>query len=508
VGWPDPSTPALKSPSTRILSRLTRFRLIAGATVALICSLLLPTVSHAAETGLVPDLTWGGASRQSTQSQTAAAIKDLGAQWVRLNISWKWAEPNKGSYDSSALAAYDRAVQYSIDSGAKIILMVDEAPGWAAVNPSSYSQPRDPADYANFVHFLAARYAGRVQAYEIWNEENFGRFWDGGPNPGAYAGLLKAAYPAVKSADPNAKVLFGGTSRNDYTFLEGVYAASPDIGNYFDVMATHPYPDGGAPPEAYWRDGSRISPGAFAGYREVRATLLAHGNDKPIWFTEFGWATTSQPGGVSLQTQADYLTRAYRCMEQDSYVQVATWYNLRNNFWANNADDWEDQTGLLYTNFSQKPSYSAFKSYRPGAGGCTYTDVGTAADASTAPPAGATSPTTVASSTTRRPTSTSLRLKRAHHSSRTASSSAIGRKVTALGRVRNGRSGRVRLEFQRRDSSGAWQKKLTRKARLSSSARFAKVVTLPTRGRWRVRAVYQGSNAEQPSRSRLVPISI
>ena len=53
--------------------------------------------------------------------------------------------------------------------------------------------------------------------------------------------------------------------------------------------------------------------------------MLAYGDAKPMWLTEFGWSTTSDSWGVSAQTQADYLLRAYRMLEQDSYVQVAIW---------------------------------------------------------------------------------------------------------------------------------------------------------------------------------------
>ena len=45
-------------------------------------------------------------------------------------------------------------------------------------------------------------------------------------------------------------------------------------------------------------------------------------------------------------------------MQQDPYVQVAMLYELRNNFWANDADNWEDQLGLYTTGWSPKPAYA------------------------------------------------------------------------------------------------------------------------------------------------------
>ena len=49
-------------------------------------------------------------------------------------------------------------------------------------------------------------------------------------------------------------MVFGGLSGNDYEYLEQLYAAMPDIGDYFDVMATHAYVDSAQSPEAAWLD--------------------------------------------------------------------------------------------------------------------------------------------------------------------------------------------------------------------------------------------------------------
>jgi hypothetical protein len=257
------------------------------------------------------------------------------------------------------------------------MVTVEESPSWAHDGSNKNSPPRDNAELAEFMAFLANRYEGRVEAYQVWNEPNLPGAWPSGPDPAQYAAMLRAVAPSIRAADPAAKVLFAGLSRNDYEYLEGAYAEMPRIGDYFDVMATHPYVYYGQSPEAVWLDGNgRIFKGAFSAYREVRATMEAHGDTKPIWFTEFGWSTTTQgvgdDQGVSPETQADYLVRAYNCLEQDPYVEVATWYGLRNEYWEHDADTWVAQLGLMTTDFARKPAYYALKNYVPGAGGCTY----------------------------------------------------------------------------------------------------------------------------------------
>ncbi|HWH06468.1 MAG TPA: cellulase family glycosylhydrolase, partial [Gaiellaceae bacterium] len=161
----------------------------AALTVALAAAMLAAVPpAQAAEPGVVPDLNWGTST--ADQDRTAAAIRDVGARWVRLHVQWKYWEPNgplADVVDNGSRRSTDRAVQLARGAGAKVIVMVYNAPAWAAARTSSEgSTPRDPAEYAAFVRRLAAHYRGQVEAYEVWNEPDLQRFWAGGPNPTAY----------------------------------------------------------------------------------------------------------------------------------------------------------------------------------------------------------------------------------------------------------------------------------------------------------------------------------
>lgn len=313
----------------------------------------------AAVPGVVTDLTWFPPEEQRVR--TAQALTDVGSRWVRMDVGWHDFEPQQGVYDPWALTHYEVEFQRARAAGQKIILMVHTTPRWASGSDDRHAPPRDPQTYANFMRFLVQRYAGYVDAWEIWNEPNLARFWSTGPDPVAYTRLLQAAYVAIKDVAPAETVIFGGLSTNDYFFVQSAYAAGAK--GYFDVMATHPYSCAHAPETVLRYGDGRVTKGSFSGYREVRAVMQAQGDLKPIWFTEFGWTSSSGSCGVSLATQADYLTRAYRFVEQDSYVQVATWYGLRNSFWGADADVPDDQYGLLRTDFSAKPAYDAFRQY-------------------------------------------------------------------------------------------------------------------------------------------------
>jgi hypothetical protein len=349
-------------------------RLLLVAVLAILMPLVVAARASAAQPGVVSDLTWW--IPDTDKQSTITAMTDAGVRWTRLGIGWHDLEPSKGSYSTANLQEDDKAIQMAHAAGIKIVLDIVETPQWASGSTNRYAAPRNPQDLADFVRFIANRYRGQVDGYEIWNEENISRFWPSGPSPSAYTAMLQAAYPAIKSVDPNSPVLFGGLSTNDYHYLEGAYAAGAK--GYFDGMAVHPYscrsPDtydwvdangnkiatGGPKPNAT----ARISQYSYLGYREIRNTMLANGDDKPIWFTEFGWSTSSTGScTVDQQTQASYLTRAYQLAAQDPYVPVALWYNFREDFWGDPATDYDSGFGLLHKDFSAKPAYSAFRDY-------------------------------------------------------------------------------------------------------------------------------------------------
>ncbi len=294
-----------------------------------------------------------------------AAVHSLGTHWVRIFVSWRSLQPSPGALSPSALASYEQVFK-ALPAHTKVILDVVGSPEWETGSGNEYAPPANPNDYAAFVGGLAERFGTRVSAYEIWNEEDSSTFWAGGPNPAAYAQLLKATYPVLKAADPGATVVLGGLTGNDYPFLEEVYAAGAK--GSFDVVAVHtdtacnvlsPYvflrgPEG------------RMVPDSFLAYREVHAVMLANGDDKPIWMTELSWRTTSatcsegawagqKPQGVSEPEQATFLRQAYHCLAQDSYVQVALWFAMQ--------DEGPVVSGLLRADGSRKPSFGAMRSY-------------------------------------------------------------------------------------------------------------------------------------------------
>ena len=275
-----------------------------------------------------------------------------GARWVRAFLGWSAVEPERGVIDDAALDPYRRAAAELSAAGVHVIWVVLGAPAWASQTGVAGGPPARPGDFALFLHTVAKAMAGTVGAYEIWNEPDEDVFWQAAPDAAQYASLLRVVYPAVKAADPNTVVLFGGLTGNNYRFLRDAYRAG--AGPYFDAVAVHTdIPCELRAPRLFVRDvGGQISRWSFLGYRTVHATMLAHHDHRPIWMTELGWSASAvpcpsgvwagqKPAGVGETLQAAYLTAAYACLAADPYVQVALWFNLSDNIV-------DESTGVRY----------------------------------------------------------------------------------------------------------------------------------------------------------------
>jgi hypothetical protein len=324
--------------------------------------------ARAAQPGVDPDLTWDISG--SDMQRTTDSLERVGSRWVRLDVQWRQAEPSRGSYDQWWIDEYCKAIDMAHQAGQHVILMAYNAPAWASGSQRS-NVPRNPRDFADFMAFMARQYGAKVDAYEVWNEPNLDRFWSTGPSAAAYTKLLRASYPAIKSVDSTAKVVFGGLSLNDYNFVRAAYRAGAK--GYFDVMSTHPYTYCGTTgPRTKRYSQGKITPDSFLAYRKVHTTMVAHGDRKPIWFTEFGWNTSTQKcdpsagiwqGGVSERKQARYLRQSFALTSHNRYVKVALWYDFRNNYWNHDANTPEARYGLISSDYSPKPAYRAFRHY-------------------------------------------------------------------------------------------------------------------------------------------------
>ncbi|MFZ2489307.1 MAG: SH3 domain-containing protein [Anaerolineae bacterium] len=318
----------------------------------------------------------------------AGKIRGMGFNWVKFQLPWKDFEgggPGQRNWPDGTIDTYN-------SSGLNILVSIVKSPNWARPGNTNFGvegPPADPATYASFVGAFAGRYCGRVQAIEVWNEQNLWYEWGNQTiDAAAYMALLKQAYAAIKAACPSTKVISGALTptgapapwaMDDFAYLEAMYQNG--LKNYADGIGAHPS-GFNVPPDATSATACaaiQVSGNSFNGpcdsphhswsFRSTmegyRAIMAKYGDtNKRIWPTEFGWAA----GGAfdsnyryaddnSYEEQAEWTVRAYQLMKNWGWVGPAFLWNL--NFRMTNPGTELAQWGILDSNGGPLPVYNA-----------------------------------------------------------------------------------------------------------------------------------------------------
>jgi hypothetical protein len=313
--------------------------------------------------------------------------KESGIYWIRQQVRWMDLHDRSGAIYWGEL---DSIVNDASAADVKLLLSVVAAPSWAT--PDGRNGLPSRQHFGTFNHFMgemAARYRGKVQAYEIWNEQNLAHE-NGGrvANANFYMDMLVGASQAIRANDPSAIIVSGAPSStetnrsdiaiSDITFTRQMFA-DPRFRSAVDVVGVHP---GGQsnPPDTMWPDNPGPGPGwttsrefYFRRVEDIRAGMVASGlGDMKIWITEFGWATRNNTPGygfgnnISYQEQADWIVRAFQMGRHDYYPWVGGMFLWQLNFavpWKYQGNELHEQAsfGVLNGDWSPRPSYYAIQ---------------------------------------------------------------------------------------------------------------------------------------------------
>jgi hypothetical protein len=307
-------------------------------------------------------------------------LRAAGVDWIRQQLPWEQIEPvAKGqttdpNFGGSTWVKFDDIVDRATALGMNVLLRLDTSPRWAlrADAPDGLSPPINDADYWDFVAQVAARYRGKVAAYQIWNEPNLHIEWGRRPpDARAYARLLRGASERIHAIDPSAKVVTAALAptltenaeaMNELIYLRELYAAGAR--GAFDVLAVQAYGLRGGPDDPRV-DSSDVT---FSRPTLVHQIMDMNGDGAtPVWATELGWNVNppSVPeqrfGRVTPSLQARYTVRAFeRMREQWPWMEVAyVWYWKRPDH-TNRDQDWY-WFRLAEPDFTLQPVYYALR---------------------------------------------------------------------------------------------------------------------------------------------------
>ncbi|MDQ5867543.1 MAG: O-antigen ligase family protein [Chloroflexota bacterium] len=335
--------------------------------------------------------------------RTLDMVQAGGFKWIRQVFPWNDIEiSEKGNFTDtrhperlrSAWEKYDFIVDEAVKRDINIIARLDSPPTWARFPGDDLEKyhkgpPARDEDYADFVRAVAERYKGKVRYFQVWNEPNLEGEWGGyGIDPQWYTRLLKAAYEAIKQANPEAVVISAALAPttenslknlNDVLFLEGMYEAGAKP--YFDIFSTMLY-GLGQPPDERRVDLKRLS---FSRPILLRQVMERHGDgNKPIWISEYNWVSLP-PGweeekaaapeeekkfwgtniwgeSVDEQTQARWLVEGYERVRREW-----PWMGVMNVWFFRDptADPRQPASwfSIVRPDFVTRPAYTALQEY-------------------------------------------------------------------------------------------------------------------------------------------------
>ncbi|MBT9515664.1 MAG: cellulase family glycosylhydrolase [Methyloversatilis discipulorum] len=293
---------------------------------------------------------FGVANHTRTISTPYEKASSAGLSFVRMDLKWEAIEVD-GFFNFSH---FDTALSLAEANGLGMLFIIDYG------HPSyDLSTVDGMKGFGRFAEEAARRYAGRNVRFEIWNEPDHPQFWFGNPNPIEYANLCKIAVAAIRKVNPSAIVSTGGLTKFNFSYLKAMLNSGGATN--FDAISVHSYEED--TPELIV-DGVVMS-------RELieRAT----GREYPLWMTESGFSNGRVPGLASSiefqEIQAQYLTRKMLTFWALD-LPLAVWYSLVDR--GIDPIEREDNFGMLFNDFSDKPSINAMRVFSDNLGSQTY----------------------------------------------------------------------------------------------------------------------------------------
>lgn len=324
---------------------------------------------------------------------TMQAVGDqLGLDWVKAQIQWWLVEPDP---ETKQWFFYDAVIDQAHLYGQRLMLSVVGAPEWTRAAGGENGPPDDYNEYARFLGELIDRHPGKIDAIEVWNEQNLDREWTSanGISPEDYVRFLQVAYETIKAKDPNIIVISGALSptgtgdwvrwADDFEYMDRALAAG--MLNYADCVGAHHNGYNIAPDVAY--DATGASPKAataifrgpfdnphhswsfYTTINEYAQKVRSYDPSKKLCVTEFGWASNEgygeYPPGFefaqdnTLQNQADYIVQAFNQMRDSGDVWLAFLFNFDFGNKGNGPTDDPVPYSIVDTQGAPRPAFSA-----------------------------------------------------------------------------------------------------------------------------------------------------
>ena len=313
-----------------------------------------------------------------------------GVGTVRVYLNW--AATDLTPADDNAWGAMDALVGAAAQNGVSVLPFVFGTPTWVVngldnrtcpPRTCSLFAPRSQAALAEWQRFLreaVERYGPNgeffaqnpalpvvpITDWQLWNEQNSFSFYEPKVDVNAYATLLTAGSQAVRSVDPDAKILLGGMFGTPegvenpkvfaWNYLRRLYRV-PGIAAQFDGVAVHPY-------------AARLTK-VIQQVKLMRREIVRAHDTAEMWITEIGWSSGKgdNPLERGKRGQASRLRESMRYLigHKDSFnIRNVTWFAWR-DLGGRPVCEWCGKAGLFNAgSLTPKPAWRTLMTFTGG----------------------------------------------------------------------------------------------------------------------------------------------
>jgi hypothetical protein len=291
--------------------------------------------------------------------------KAAGVKYLRCAFSWNGIEPERGVY---RWQFWDDLVARAERHGIGVIPYVAYTPEWAARSKQDFwrQPPSDPQLYAEFMERIAARYRGRIQSWELWNEPDLQEYWTSSAEE--FGSLVKLAAVAVCKGDPAAVIVLGGVSLGPTEFFRTLFRDKVD--QYVDVIAMHAYPES-------WHE-QRLEEIFNDWVPKMNELIQQGGSGADFWLNEAGYPDYRYSPAFATQNhthayyqyehtrdyQATFLFKLFTLASASGKISLTGWYRIDDFSRAEKRlpnDRVHFHLGVLDARHQPKPDFAALR---------------------------------------------------------------------------------------------------------------------------------------------------
>lgn len=312
---------------------------------------------------------------------TVSAIAASGAGYVRMDFCADQTIGTTAPYPKPKWEHYDPIIAALAAVHITVLPIVQQhcAPPYMRYDTdgSSGQTVSTPQYYAQWARAIAehVRLFPQIKRLELFNEPNGRGGWHPGtpayanPDGSGAAPFMRAAYAAIKSANPNLMVVAGALATGGHhvdsrSFLDNAYAVGCRLHVCWDELSIHNYR--WATPVAATISNYPYED-RFDDYKDLQRIALRHGDPVPkVMLTEWGYSTCARLiVCFDERVQALYIAQGLNLALADPSVDGVTYVNVYNSsddspyyFWS--------QTALLTPYYTVKVGYGVFQRFAIG----------------------------------------------------------------------------------------------------------------------------------------------